>query len=479
MRRAVLFAALLACRAAFAGPAGRARIWFDARAPMARPMARVTVDGAPHAFLLDTGATHHVWSLERAQHVGALRDPAPPLLDFELREHDVERARVKVAVPELDLAFDGIDVSDWIEALQDRNPDVPHFDGVLSPHRLITGDEVLVIDLLKGEIAITDWPDARERLDDKSLIAAADAQFEDGHYLATAQIGAHVYRLAIDTGAPRTMVYAPRSLDTPRGMSRRRSHPARLVVGDLMRPLTVDVFEPLGAPDLDGVLGMDVLADCVMALDARRLELRCRGDKRDAHGDSTVSVLERDPMRPEYVCLEPNLCLRATAAGRFIYYGDRIAAEIDRDGNLRVVSLGGARPLAMRSTHDETRWLQDATALFRYQRGHERSLARSFEFLPLHLAAVWSDDRFSAAERREVLFKIWDEAAEPSDRELAAAGRRARRVIERFVRRRLPRGSPDGFADDELARLNARRADGPRFDPYRYQPSHDREDDEL
>src|SRR5581483_10371572 len=117
--------------------------------------------------------------------------------------------------------------------------------------------------------------------------------------------------------------------------------------------------------------------------------------------------------------------------------------------------------------------------LFRYQRGHERSLARSFEFLPLHLAAVWSDDRFSAAERREVLFKIWDEAAEPSDRELAAAGRRARRVIERFVRRRLPRGSPDGFADDELARLNARRADGPRFDPYRYQPSHDREDDEL
>jgi hypothetical protein len=482
VRRAVTLAALLASSTALAAPAGRTRIWFDARAPMARPMVRATIDGEPVALLLDTGSTQHVWSLSRAQAAGVLRDPAPPLYDAELRPHDVERARVKVEVPELGVALDGIGVSDWIDQGNDPDPRAPRFDGVLSPQRLLDGDAVLLLDLLRGEIALTTWDDARAQAKASGAALVADAPLDGGHYLANVQVGRDHFLLAIDTGALRTMVYAPPdpvdaadAIDRPEGTSRRWSRVSRVAAGALARDLTVDVFEPLELTDFDGVLGMDVLRDCVLALDARHLELRCRAGDHPAHGDSAISALAREHKHHERLCLAFDLCLDAAADGRFRYWGNRVGAEIDRDGNLTIIPLGGEHALAMRSTHDETERLRDATALFRYRLGHARSLARSFAFLPRHLAAVWGDGAYSEAERREVLFRIWDECAEASDRELGAAGRRARRVIERFVRRELPRGSPGGFDDAELARLNARRTDGPRFDPYHADPWQDRD----
>jgi hypothetical protein len=114
----------------------------------------------------------------------------------------------------------------------------------------------------------------------------------------------------------------------------------------------------------------------------------------------------------------------------------------------------------------------DSTAQLREELWREDGLRSSFDRLPRLLAWVRNEPRWSLAERREILFRIWDEAAEPDDRELGDAGAHARKIIERFVRAELPAGSADGFSDEELARFNARRARGPRFDPYH--PARDR-----
>jgi hypothetical protein len=72
-----------------------------------------------------------------------------------------------------------------------------------------------------------------------------------------------------------------------------------------------------------------------------------------------------------------------------------------------------------------------------------------------------------AAEKRHVLFLLWDECAESGPEEVMATSRAVRGAIVAFVRRRLPAGSADAFTDGELARENARRTSAERFEPYR------------
>lgn len=98
------------------------------------------------------------------------------------------------------------------------------------------------------------------------------------------------------------------------------------------------------------------------------------------------------------------------------------------------------------------------------------------------LAALWTDTRMSAAERRRLLFQRWDESAETDaapkvarveqanaapDAIRAQAGERAREAIEAFVRTRLPAGGGDAYGTEELERLNGSRKSRRRFDPYR------------
>jgi hypothetical protein len=94
------------------------------------------------------------------------------------------------------------------------------------------------------------------------------------------------------------------------------------------------------------------------------------------------------------------------------------------------------------------------------------SLAR----MPVFLDKVWRDPRYSAAERRQVLFELWDECAEDGPDDIVRAGREVRSTIEAFVRRHLPPGSADAFDDDELVRLNAKRGSKREFHPYTAAP---------
>jgi len=100
------------------------------------------------------------------------------------------------------------------------------------------------------------------------------------------------------------------------------------------------------------------------------------------------------------------------------------------------------------------------------------------------LLGLMSDSSRVLALRRALLFQRWDECDErvgqglPSDTELPTeavsmidqarleAAARARRSIEAFIRRQLPRGTPRGYTATELAEFNRRRVSVEVFDPY-------------
>lgn len=96
-------------------------------------------------------------------------------------------------------------------------------------------------------------------------------------------------------------------------------------------------------------------------------------------------------------------------------------------------------------------------------------LRDAIAMLPRLLDQIWWDPGLSAVERRELLFRIWDECVElgPDDSdELARASRTARATVLGYIRRTLPAGSPDAYPEAELTSLNARRKSAERFAPY-------------
>ena len=127
-------------------------------------------------------------------------------------------------------------------------------------------------------------------------------------------------------------------------------------------------------------------------------------------------------------------------------------------------------------------WLE-RTAEFRARLAiaWQRDLLRTqLSALPERLEALWADDARTVAQRRARLFAQWDECLDPvkvtvktkasapillRDRRRAAA--EARDIIERFVRDKLPAGSPEAFTEAELSTFNAQRESDERFDPYR------------
>ena len=471
----VALAAFLAGRIAVAAPS--ARIWFDARAPYSRPMVRATIDERAQTLLLDTGSSRHVFSLTRARQAGKKLTEEPPLLDFEGRERVSYDAPVQATLDSLGpLPIEHVSVSAWADILDSRAPGGPHADGVLAPS-LLAADDALVLDLVGGSITKTSWVDAVTRLLAADTLSASEAPFTgDGHYVVEAQVGGEELRLAVDTGAPHSLLYARRSDAVPDGAVRKWQRQTRIRVGELVRDVEVQVLEPIAPMPYDGLLGMDVLKDCLLALDRSHLVLRCRGDARAASSSaSSQSPLEPPRGSPTSLCVggEDGACLKDRGNGRYRYDGDHVRIDFRADGTFEIKEYARSR-LSMRSTHDEILHVLEETALLRYNFTHARDLAHSFEWLPHHLASVWSNRRWVPAERREILFLIWDEAAEPDDPELGSAGARARRIIEGFVRKELPPGSALAFSDAELLQLNARRVRGPRFAPYEVDPHADR-----
>lgn len=128
----------------------------------------------------------------------------------------------------------------------------------------------------------------------------------------------------------------------------------------------------------------------------------------------------------------------------------------------------GENPLAARQRRflRLTEGLRDDIA----DRHRKRSLSRSRLRAGRNLDRIWSDEALGFAQKRRMLFRLWDECEEPEgeddDRPEAAAGLRARRHILQFIRQKMPPGSPGAFSPGELRLLNSNRGSSRPFSPY-------------
>ncbi|HEY1553532.1 MAG TPA: hypothetical protein VGF94_01800 [Kofleriaceae bacterium] len=94
-------------------------------------------------------------------------------------------------------------------------------------------------------------------------------------------------------------------------------------------------------------------------------------------------------------------------------------------------------------------------------------LAHADLYMKQNLDAMWAATATAdAAQRKRVLFQMWDEIAETGDDALVQAGVAARAYLVGFVRAHFPQTSADAFTAGELAQLNAHRTSKAMFAPY-------------
>ncbi|MBA3462720.1 MAG: hypothetical protein H0T46_22375 [Deltaproteobacteria bacterium] len=98
-------------------------------------------------------------------------------------------------------------------------------------------------------------------------------------------------------------------------------------------------------------------------------------------------------------------------------------------------------------------------------RHRSEQLAMAPQIMKKNLERLWATVA-DPAERREVLYQLWDEVEEAGSDELVEAGRQARQLVIAWIRWKLPAGSPHAYSTDELAALNKRRTSKAVLAPY-------------
>ena len=90
---------------------------------------------------------------------------------------------------------------------------------------------------------------------------------------------------------------------------------------------------------------------------------------------------------------------------------------------------------------------------------HREDMRKSLDRLADALADLWGDLRYSARERRRLLFELWRETDGTPE------GKRAAKANERFIQRQLPSGNPDAYTPAEL-QLYQKNEPARKFSPY-------------
>jgi hypothetical protein len=132
-----------------------------------------------------------------------------------------------------------------------------------------------------------------------------------------------------------------------------------------------------------------------------------------------------------------------------------------------IMRMGGQDPYAARKMEFLDRTRDERMRIAAAE--HARLLRESLHRTGADLERVWRGPG-SAAERRRLLFLLWDECLERGSAEEVRIARAVRGRIVGFVRRHLPVGSRMAYSAAELARLNAGRTSQQRFDPYAAPP---------
>jgi hypothetical protein len=464
-------------------------IFFDTRAAETRPIIVLKVFGRSAKLLLDTGAGQTVigpkaagipLDVVQAGHVYGTDYSGRPIVGVHLKVFDL---RLPAGWPSLG---DEFLISDWIDRQTTDHfidPGQPHFDGVIAPITLAAQDRVVVIDFGTRTMSVGSWDDAQKRLGaaDRALTASFGSVDDGGKLIVPVVVQGRSMRLALDTGAPDSVLYVPRDVDLPPYASRVAGLTATIEAGEVRSKVRLDMWErieQLWAQDVpssyDGLLGMDVLRSCILAFDDRRFLVRCRSDEPPPTSFDLRSMRSPRPLRtlPVVEIGAEGLPVTQHPNGSYDWNGRHVAAVIHKDGRV-TYSKAPASPdtaLDRMDPDEEKRWFEEQAAGFltTLARANERqTIVDALDALPRFLAQILDDRRLSLVHRRRILFLLWDEMAEADDRDRGWAGTEAREIIDGFVRTRLPIGSPNGYSADELAALNRGRPKGIAFDPYR------------
>jgi hypothetical protein len=249
---------LLLCGVAHAEP-----IYFDPLWPMARPMVPIAFGDKRGMAALDTGSSTHVVGARLA---GVTRNDE--VLGFDWAGWPIEGTSLDGAATVFRWRTGKIFASEWAERPKLRVKGMPHTDAVISPQLLPRDGNAIVIDFVGGTIDERPWAEARARVKLYPLLLAEVRG--EGQFHAHTNLG----DLIIDTGAPTTLLYEARDPELPQKAVQRTTRFSRLRVGQVDTQIEVEVLQPLGPRD-GGLLGMDVLRDCAIALDRKQLVARC------------------------------------------------------------------------------------------------------------------------------------------------------------------------------------------------------------
>jgi hypothetical protein len=94
-------------------------------------------------------------------------------------------------------------------------------------------------------------------------------------------------------------------------------------------------------------------------------------------------------------------------------------------------------------------------------KSYARQMRTGQNELPRRLDGLWADTRYRRRERRRIIFLLWEEVDTAE-----AASRPAAKIIEVWIRKHLPRNSPDAYTNDELAAFAREGLGQPEFRPY-------------
>ncbi len=251
------------------------------------PVARVAINGRPTWLVVDTGASFHALASWFAQEIQApVEHPAgaqPIARDITIASGtSVVTLRATLPVVETPAALRALGIG-----------------GFLSPSSLFPPGGAVVLDMPKGELrAFTREQDADPLFDKAaSLPLEVCGARDSGHskiFCAHLSVNASPVLVEIDTGAQASYFYSSSALAPPsqvtdrasivgvdgRALNAVRVPDVNLSIGDLRKKTSV-ILVVSARPQLhteahlDGVLGADVLRDCVLRLGTTTGNLKC------------------------------------------------------------------------------------------------------------------------------------------------------------------------------------------------------------
>lgn len=231
--------------------------------------------------------------------------------------------------------------------------------------------------------------------------------------------------------------------------------------------------------DLDPRAGSGLQA----AIDGAASSAPAGTTRNDLLGGSSAPAAERSPWRDS-----GNGTMRATgepfkasiAADGTIRFQDRPNVQFDGIGTMPgtfipalsgrfdvtdavMASLGEVLyPYRKLKLMDQSREMRAGMAV----RAKGQALEVSLAGYPRRLHTLWRDSQYTLAQRKQLLFALWDECAESGDDNVMATARSIRASTLAFIRKVLPAGAPGAYTETELAELNARRQSAAAFEPY-------------